>query len=211
MDDENKKVPNPFGAGSPGANAFRAAYDRLKAEADAARGNITQNYAGAYQQLRQQTYGQGLGAASQAGLSGGQAGMMRNRVSAGQMQALGGLMQGQEAAMRQQKAMEGSIYSNALLEGQQTQGMETERLARISAIMGDKAFEELTPAQQNQLLAEGYKPEATTAEGQPIGGYYNTIVELNDNRPRERRGYKLVKKMRNIFQGGGWYWTYEKI
>jgi hypothetical protein len=118
---------SPFTEGSAGQNAFREAYNRLKAEADAARGNITQNYADAYQQLRKQNYAQGLGgAAAQTGLSGGQAGQMGNRVSAAQMGALGNFMQGQEKAFRDQKVGEASIYSNALLEGQQAQQMERE-------------------------------------------------------------------------------------
>jgi hypothetical protein len=115
---------NPFGTRGSGANAFKAAYDRLKAESDLAKQNIGQDYASAYQQLRGQSYTQGLGAAAQQGLSGGQAAGVRGAVSAQQMGALGNLMQGQERALREQKAGEASIYSNALLEGQQAQQME---------------------------------------------------------------------------------------
>ena len=117
---------NPFGTSGAGANAFKAAYDRLKSEADLARKNIGQDYASAYQQVRQQGYGQGLGAAAQAGLSGGQAAGVRQQMGAQQMGALGNLMQGQERALREQKAGESSIYSNALLEGQQAQQYERE-------------------------------------------------------------------------------------
>lgn len=213
MDDENKRVQNPFGTGSSGANAFRAAYDRLKAEADAARGNIAQDYAGAYQQVRQQTYGQGLGAAAQSGLSGGQAGMMRNRVSAGQMQALGGLMQGQESAMRQQRAMEGSMYSNALLEGQQAQQMENERLAAIAAIYGDKKYEDLTASQQAQLRALGdpnasragsYTPFTADYTDQSGGEYFKDERAASFNKPPELEGYELVLRKTN--QGYTWYY-----
>jgi hypothetical protein len=118
---------NPFGTGGAGANAFKAAYDRLKAEADAARQGIGENYASAYQQLRQQGYGAGLGAAAQRGLSGGQAAGVRGAISAQQMGQLGQLMQGQEKALREQKVGEQSIYSNALLEGQQAQQMEQQQ------------------------------------------------------------------------------------
>jgi hypothetical protein len=90
----------PFKSGTAGANAFRAAYDRLKSEADLAKQNIGQDYASAYQQLRGQTYTQGLGAAAQQGLSGGQAAGVRGAVSAQQMGALGNLMQGQERATK---------------------------------------------------------------------------------------------------------------
>jgi hypothetical protein len=117
---------SPFGTSGAGANAFKAAYDRLKSEADLAKQNIGQDYASAYQQLRGQNYTQGLGAAAQQGLSGGQAAGVRGAVSAQQMSALGNLMQGQERALREAKVGEQSIYSNALMEGQQAQQYERE-------------------------------------------------------------------------------------
>lgn len=115
---------SPFSQGSAGQNAFRAAYDRLKAEAEARKAGIGQDYASAYQQLRGQSYAQGLGAAAQQGLSGGQAAGTRSQINAAQMGQLGSLMQGQEKALREAKVGETSIYSNALLEGQQAQQME---------------------------------------------------------------------------------------
>lgn len=155
---------NPFGTSGSGANAFRAAYDRLKAEADLAKQNIGQNYASAYQQLRGQSYAQGLGAAAQKGLSGGQAAGVRGAVSAQQMGALGNLMQGQEQALRQQKAGESSIYSNALLEGQQARQYEREgqqfdlgRVEQTQTIVNDT---KLTDAEKQQRLqALGYTTE----------------------------------------------------
>jgi hypothetical protein len=152
---------NPFGTSGTGANAFKAAYDRLKAEADAAKQNIGQNYASSYQQLRQQGYGMGLGAAAQKGLSGGQAAGVRGAIGAQQMGALGNLMQGQERALREQKVGEASIYSNALLEGQQAQEMETSRLAQINAILTKadgkpKKTKDLTDIEKERLRALGY-------------------------------------------------------
>lgn len=169
--DENdlKNVQSPFAKGTPGENAFRAAYNRLKREAEVARGNIGRDYAGAYQQLRQQTYGQGLGAAAQSGLSGGQAGMMRNRVSAGQMQALGGLLQGQESAMRQQKAMEGSIYSNALLEGQQAQQMQFENIAQLNQLQQQLAQIEEGGITENERALYNQIQAALQQANQPGG------------------------------------------
>lgn len=152
---------NPFGKSGAGANAFKAAYDRLKAEADLARKNIGQDYASAYQQVRQQGYGQGLGAAAQAGLSGGQAAGVRQQMGAQQMGALGNLMQGQERALREQKAGESSIYSNALLEGQQAQQYEREsqqaNFQREQQANSVVANNDLTDAQKRaQLAALGY-------------------------------------------------------
>jgi hypothetical protein len=112
---------NPFGTSGAGSNAFREAYDRLKAEADARKQGIGQDYASAYQQLREQGYGMGLGASAQKGLSGGQAQGVAQKVSAQQMGQLGNLMQGQERALEQARVGEKAIYSNALLEGQQAQ------------------------------------------------------------------------------------------
>jgi hypothetical protein len=166
---------NPFGTGGAGANAFKAAYDRLKAEADAARQGIGENYASAYQQLRQQGYGAGLGAAAQRGLSGGQAAGVRGAISAQQMGQLGQLMQGQERALREQKAGEASIYSNALLEGQQAQQYEREnqefnygRVERLQSIVNDT---KLTDAEKQQRLETlGYSPEQITTflqQGKP--------------------------------------------
>lgn len=117
-------VKNPFEGmqgGQAGANAFREAYDRLKAESEIAKKNVAQDYSSMYQQLRQQGYGQGLGAAAQSGLSGGQAVGMRQQIGAQQMGQLGNLMQGQQKAIRDIQAGEASRYSNALLEGQQAQ------------------------------------------------------------------------------------------
>jgi hypothetical protein len=158
---------NPFGTSGSGANAFKAAYDRLKAEADLAKQNIGQNYASAYQQLRGQSYAQGLGAAAQKGLSGGQAAGVRGAVSAQQMGALGNLMQGQERALREQKVGEQSIYSNALLEGQQAQQYEREgqqaELARVQQTQGIVNDTKMTEAEKRQqLTALGYNQEQIT-------------------------------------------------
>jgi hypothetical protein len=69
-------------------------------------------------------------------------------------------MQGQEAAFRQQKLGEASIYSNALLEGQQAQEMETSNRAaalaqqqQFAAIAGDDKLSE--QEKYDQLLAAG--------------------------------------------------------
>lgn len=161
----------PFGQGSAGANAFKAAYDRLKAEADARKQGISQDYSSAYQQLRGQQYTQGLGAAAQRGLSGGQAQGARQQVSAQQMGQLGNLMQGQERALREAKVGEGSIYSNALLEGQQSQDMENNRLAQISSILTtadgkQKDVKSLTNIELQQLQSLGYQlPRSVTGSG----------------------------------------------
>lgn len=205
-EDDIKNVTSPFGPGSAGTNAFRAAYNRLKQESQVARGNINRDYSNAYQQLRQQAFGQGLGAAAQSGFSGGQANMMRNRVSAGQMQALGGLAQGQESALRQQRAMEGSIYSNALLEGQQAQQMEAERLAAIRSILGDKKYEDLTPEEQAQLRNFGYNAPVMPRQrdGEGVSGY-SQKWQAENNRPAEREGFELVLRNSN----GKWVWFYQ--
>lgn len=157
---------NPFGRNTPGESAFRAAYERLKSEAEARKQGIAQDYAGMYQQLRGQSYAQGLGAAAQRGLSGGQAAGVRQGVSAQQMGQLGGLMQGQERALREAKIGEGAIYSNALLEGQQAQEMENTRLARINALLTKpdgtaKDLTKLTDIEKQQLAALGYVIPAT--------------------------------------------------
>jgi hypothetical protein len=156
---------NPFGTSGAGANAFKAAYDRLKAEADLAKQNIGENYSSAYQQLREQGYGMGLGASAQKGLSGGQAAGVRGAVSAQQMGALGNLMQGQEKALREQKVGEQSIYSNALLEGQQSQEMENARLEAIERILknadgSEKNINDLTAIERQRLIALGYDVNA---------------------------------------------------
>jgi hypothetical protein len=159
---------NPFGESTAGQNAFRAAYDRLKAESEASRGNIAQDYSGAYQQLRGQTYQQGLGAAAQRGLSGGQAAQASNRLSAAQMGALGGLLQGQERALREQKAGEASIYSNALLEGQQAQQMQQQteqynfqRDQQTRSVLDDNTLSNEEKTRSLQSL--GYTPEQIEA------------------------------------------------
>jgi hypothetical protein len=163
---------NPFQKGSAGENAFRAAYERLKTQSNAERRDIGSNFSNAYQQLRQQNYAQGLGAAAQSGLSGGQAAGVRQSLSAQQMGALGNLMQGQERALREQKVGEASIYSNALLEGQQAQQYQQEqqqsglvRQQTIDAILNNK---DLT-AEEKQRQLEEYgvdQQEAYTQSGQ---------------------------------------------
>jgi len=148
---------SPFSQGSAGQNAFRAAYDRLKAEAEARKAGIGQDYASAYQQLRGQSYAQGLGAAAQQGLSGGQAAGTRSQVNAAQMGQLGNLMQGQEKALREAKVGEASIYSNAMIEGQQAQQYQQQQQQynestrqQISTIMSDTT---LTEEQRRQAIA----------------------------------------------------------
>jgi hypothetical protein len=152
---------NPFGEGSSGAGAFKAAYDRLKAEAEARKQGIGQDYSSAYQQLREQGYGMGLGASAQKGLSGGQAAGVRGAISAQQMGQLGNLMQGQERALREAKVGEQSIYSNALLEGQQAQEYENSRLNQIRAILTNpdgtpRDINTLSEIERQQLIALGY-------------------------------------------------------
>ena len=154
---------NPFTPGGTGENAFKAAYDRLKQESELQKQNIGKDYSGAYQQLRQQGYGMGLGASAQKGLSGGQAAGVRGAIGAQQMEKLGNLMQGQEKAFREQKLGESSIYSNALLEGQQAQELERSNIQanlttqqQVSTILAD---DKLTEQQKtDQLVALGVDP-----------------------------------------------------
>jgi hypothetical protein len=199
---------NPFGRKGAGANAFKTAYDRLKAEADARKQNIAQDYSSAYQQLRGQQYTQGLGAAAQRGLSGGQAQGAQQQVSAQQMGALGNLMQGQERALREAKVGEGAIYSNALLEGQQAQEMESSRLAQINALLNtpdgkQKKVEDLTPIERQQLEALGYNIPTPTANAQ---GNYSSIAAANLRRPPEKEGF-ILRPVQLPF-GRGVYWVY---
>jgi hypothetical protein len=201
---------NPFGRSGAGANAFKAAYDRLKSEADLARQNIGQDYASAYQQLRGQTYTQGLGAAAQKGLSGGQAAGVRGAVSAQQMGQLGNLMQGQERALREQKVGEQSIYSNALIEGQQSQEMENARLTQIQGILtnadgSQKAPEDLTQIERQRLEGLGYNIPKPAADAQ---GRFSSVAAANLRKPPEKEGYTLF--LVQLPFGRGAYWTYRK-
>jgi hypothetical protein len=199
---------SPFGTSGAGANAFKSAYDRLKAEADARKQGIAQDYSSAYQQLRGQTYTQGLGAAAQKGLSGGQAAGVRGAVSAQQMGQLGNLMQGQERALREAKVGEGAIYSNALLEGQQAQEMENARLAQINALLTTpdgkpKKIEDLTPIERQQLEALGYN--IPTPQLNQRGNYAN-VEAANVNKPPEKEGSTL--RLVQLPFGRGVYWVY---
>jgi len=199
---------NPFGRKGAGANAFKAAYDRLKSEADARKQNISQDYSSAYQQLRGQQYTQGLGAAAQRGLSGGQAAGAQQQIGAQQMTALGNLMQGQERAIREAKVGEGAIYSNALLEGQQAQEMESSRLAQINALLNTpdgkpKKVEDLTSIERQQLEALGYNiPKATSTNS--VNRKFSSVQQANLNKPPEVEGYSLVL----LSSPQGSYWTY---
>ena len=155
---------NPFTPGGAGENAFKAAYERLKAQSELEKQNIGRDYSTAYQRLRKQGYGMGLGASAQRGLSGGQAAGVRAGLGAQQAEQLGNLMQNQEAAFRQQKAGEASIYSNALLEGQQAQQYEREnqqfnyqRVEQLQSIVNDTKLTDTE--KQQRLQALGYSPE----------------------------------------------------
>lgn len=197
---------SPFGTSGAGASAFKAAYDRLKAEAEARKQGIAQDYASAYQQLRGQQYTQGLGAAAQRGLSGGQAVGTQQAVTAQQMGQLGNLMQGQERALREAKVGEGAIYSNALLEGQQAQEMESARLAQINAILTKpdgkpKEVEDLTPIERQQLEALNYNIPTPAANSR---GGYNSKAAGELNRPKDVEGFTL----RLVNRGQGWKWEY---
>jgi hypothetical protein len=188
---------NPFEnlpGSQAGASAFRQAYDRLKAESQAAKRNVAQDYASTYQQLRGQQYTQGLGAAAQRGLSGGQAAGMRQQISAQQMGALGNLMQGQERAVRDIQAGEASRYSNALLEGQQAQEYAQrqqqsafEKQTLVNNILNKKGdFTGYSKDQQfNALLALGYTREQAdrVLTGKPAGMTPDTTNQPTDERP----------------------------
>lgn len=194
-------VKNPFEGiqgGQAGANAFRQAYDRLKAESELAKRNVAQDYGSMYQQLRQQGYGQGLGAAAQSGLSGGQAVGMKQQIGAQQMGQLGTLMQGQQKAIRDIQAGEASRYSNALLEGQQAQEYAQraqqsafEKQMIVNNILNKKGdFTGYTKAQQfNALLALGYtRDQADRAlSGTPAG----MTPEVDVNAPSDVLPYGM--------------------
>lgn len=196
---------NPFGTSGAGANAFKAAYERLKAEADLARKNIGQDYGSAYQQLRQQGYGQGLGAAAQSGLSGGQARGATQQISAQQINSLGNLMQGQEKALREQKIGESSIYSNALLEGQQAQQMENERLSQIQQLLtnpdgSQKDVYSLTPFEIQRLEALGYKvprKNYNRPSGKAVFDMYRTVSLTGISYEKDANGNVIGYKMIN--------------
>jgi hypothetical protein len=158
----------PFTEGSAGQNAFRAAYDRLKAEAEARKQGIAQDYSSAYQQMRGQSYAQGLGAAAQQGLSGGQSAGMRNQVSAAQMGQLGNLMQGQEKALREAKVDETSIYSNALLEGQQAQQYQQQQQQ-----YNESTRQQITAIMSDTTLTEEQRRQAVTN----LGGDYDALTQ----------------------------------
>jgi hypothetical protein len=183
---------NPFGTSGAGSNAFREAYDRLKAEADARKQGIGQDYASAYQQLREQGYGMGLGASAQKGLSGGQAQGVAQKVSAQQMGQLGNLMQGQERALEQARVGEKAIYSNALLEGQQAQEYSqrqqqtaAERQILINNVINKKGdFTGYTKEQQiGMLVSLGFN--RAQAEQAIKGG---AIAEAREEAAYQSRG-----------------------
>jgi hypothetical protein len=151
---------NPFTPGGAAENAFKAAYDRLKQQSELEKQNIGRDYSTAYQRLRQQGYGMGLGASAQRGLSGGQAAGVRAGLGAQQAQQLSSLMQGQETAFRQQKIGESSIYSNALLEGQQAQEMEMSNKQAALALQ-----EKRNTIVADNSLSEQQKYDALIAAG----------------------------------------------
>jgi hypothetical protein len=157
-----------FGQGSAGSSAFKAAYDRLKSESQAKRQAIGQDYSGIYNQLRGQQYAQGLGAAAQRGLSGGQAAGMQNRVSAAQMGQLGNVLTQQQRALGEQTMSDASIYSNALLEGQQAQEYserqqqsQFQRTVTANQILNKKGdFAGYSKDEQRRALIDlGYTPQ----------------------------------------------------
>jgi hypothetical protein len=174
---------SPFGEGSSGSGAFKAAYDRLKAEAEARKQGIGQDYSSAYQQLRQQGYGMGLGASAQKGLSGGQAEGVRGAISAQQMGQLGNLMQGQEKALREAKLGESSIYSNALLEGQQAQQYSIQnaqsmlQLQQQLTALEEGGIDETERAVYNQIVAAlgQSQPSANAMPGQVGTSQYGRV------------------------------------
>jgi uncharacterized protein YbjQ (UPF0145 family) len=163
---------NPFKEGSAGENAFKAAYDRLKAESQQRMSGIQSQYGNLYSNLRNQQYAQGLGMAAQSGFSGGQAQGLRGRLGAEQIKALGGLAGQRQQAVLGENVNRSSIYSNALLEGQQAQQYEQDqqqaalvRQQTIDAIVNNK---DLTAEEKQRQLEEyGVDPqEAYTQSGQ---------------------------------------------
>jgi hypothetical protein len=195
---------SPFGSSGAGANAFKAAYDRLKAEADLTKKNTAQTFGSAYQQLRQQGYGMGLGAAAQTGLSGGQAQGVKQQIGAQQMNALSGLAQGREKAEREAKVGEQSIYSNALIEGQQAQDMENNRLTQVNAILKDakgnlKDPEDFTEIEKQQLVSLGYVENAADLTYTDTSGAYRSEEGAKQNAPGQGTFY-LIKQANGSFK-----------
>lgn len=172
---------NPFKEGSTGENAFKAAYERLKAESERRMSGIQSQYGNLYQNLRSQQYAQGLGAAAQRGLSGGQMAGVTGRIGAQQMRALGDLSAQRQQAVLGENVNRSSIYSNALLEGQQAQQYETEQqqqaLIRQQTINEIVNNDKLTDAEKEaQLAAYGVSPEeAANLSGQTESAMYGNI------------------------------------
>jgi hypothetical protein len=187
---------NPFKEGSAGENSFKAAYDRLKAESQQRMSGIQSQYGNLYSNLRNQQYAQGLGMAAQSGFSGGQAQGLRGRLGAEQIKALGGLAGQRQQAVLGENVNRSSIYSNALLEGQQAQQYEDEqnqsaliRQQTIDAIVNNKDLS--TEEKERQLAAFGVDPqEAYNQSGQGerdtygnIGGFSGILsMEIDDTR-----------------------------
>lgn len=164
--DELKKGAETFGktpSGNVGTNAFRAAYERLKAEQSNQRASTEQGYADAYQQMRGNSYQEGLGAAAlNQGMSGGQSKVANAKLGAQQAMALGSLQTQGRAALRDIDTQGTANYSNALLEGQQaqqyTQQQEANAFERqnliTSVVRADGDYKDYTKAQRIELLKQ---------------------------------------------------------
>lgn len=165
-EDEVKRGQATFGAtptGKSGANAFRAAYERIKAETGQKREETEQSYANAYQQLRNQQYQEGLGAASlNAGMSGGQRVGATQKLGAQQALALGALQAQGRGALRAVDTAGAAAYSNALTEGQQAQQYAQQQEASAferqklitSVIRGDGDYANYSKEQRAALLKQ---------------------------------------------------------
>lgn len=160
-----------------GASAFRRAVETQLSENMRQKGAAQQTYSDLYQQAKGQAL-RGRALSNTSGFTGGMAEGQQARLSAAEISALTGIASSRERTMSELDLQKQAIPSNAMIEQQQAQSYEMDRLNQIGAILAQyEDIEDIseTDKQKLQLLGYNFETEIPTQK-RPRTFFNNSLL-----------------------------------
>lgn len=142
-----------------GSSAFRRAVETQLSENIRQRGAAQQTYSDLYQQARSQAL-RGRALSNTSGFTGGMAEGAQAKLSAAEIGALTNIASAREGTMRELDLQKMTIPSNAMIEQQQAQAYEMDRLNQIGQILAQyEDLKDISDIDKQKLQLLGYKFE----------------------------------------------------
>lgn len=139
-----------------GSSAFRRAVENQLSENIRQRGAAQQTYSDLYQQARSQSL-RGRALSNTSGFTGGMAEGAQAKLSAAEIGALTNIASAREGTMRELDLQKLAIPSNAMIEQQQSQAYEMDRLNQIGQILAQyEDTKDISDMDKQKLALLGY-------------------------------------------------------